>query len=223
MRRWLYGDVETTGTDDTDRIVELAWIEFDEQLNEIDRFHTLVDPERLISPSAMGVHHITDEMVEDAPTLAEVFDIVKPNAFTEDDEVVLCAHNAQFDYRFLKEVIPIVDQLCTLRLARYFWPDVQDHKLQTLRYTFKLQGGEGAHGALEDCETGIALLRFMCQERGVTLQQLLDYTRNPLPMKKIPFGKHRGSNITDLPRGYRVWLLGQDIDEDLRYAVKATF
>ena len=221
MERLLYLDVETGGLEPSDGIVEIAWIEFDAQLNEINRVHSLIDPEKPISPSAMGVHHITDAMVADQPTIREFLDVVVPDYFKDGDEVVMVAHNAHFDRKFVAPHLPVVEDVCTLRLARYFWPDAPDHKLQTLRYLHKLEGGEGAHGALQDCETGLALLRFMCLDRGISFRQLRDYMKGPLPVKKIPFGKHRGSLLTDLPRGYRVWLLGTDIDADLRHSLEA--
>ncbi len=220
MERYVFLDTETTGTGEQDHICEIGWIEFDLQLNELNRVHSLIDPEMPISPSAMGVHHITNEMVADQPTIREFLDIVIPGYFKPDDEIVMVAHNARFDRRFVQPFINVVEDVCTLRLARYFWPDVEDHKLQTLRYTFGLEGGEGAHGALEDCETGIALLRHMCLDRGITFQQLRDYTRNPLPVKRMYYGKHRGQPLTDIPRGYRVWMLGTDLDPDLRYSLE---
>jgi exodeoxyribonuclease X len=220
MKRWIYADVETTGVGPDDRIVELAWIEFNEDFEELDRFRTRVDPEMPISPSAMGVHHITDAMVTDAPTIREVFEVVKPNAFSSGDEVTLCAHNAQFDARFIAPHIPIKECLCTLRLARHFWPDAPDHKLQTLRYLYELQGGEGAHGALQDCETGLALLSFIGLEKGYTLDRLRELCQKPLTLIRMPFGKHKGAYLRDIPKGYRVWLLGSDIDPDLRYSLE---
>lgn len=53
MERYVFLDTETTGVSETDRICEIGWIEFDKDLNEIGRVHSLIDPEMLISPSAM--------------------------------------------------------------------------------------------------------------------------------------------------------------------------
>lgn len=220
MERYVFLDTETTGTEENDRICEIAWIEFDQHLQEIGRVQSLIDPEIPISPSAMGVHHITNEAVADQPTIREFLDVVIPGHFRESDEVVMFAHNAQFDRRFVQPYLPVIEDVCTLRLARFFWPDVENHKMQTLRYTFGLEGGEGAHGALEDCETGIALLRFMCQERGKTLEDLREMCRHPMPVHRIYYGKHKGALLKDIPRGYRVWMLGTDLDPDLRYSLE---
>ena len=221
MERIIVLDTETTGVTPSDRIVELAWIEIDQNLNEVDRFRTLVDPEMLISPSAMGVHHITDADVESAPTIAQVFSVVRPKEF-DGDQVVLVGHNCEFDCRYVQDHIPVKEQVCTLRLARHFWPDAPDHKLQTMRYFHKLRGGKGAHGALEDCETTLALLRHICGEQKIGLEWIRRLCRGTLRVHRIPFGKHRGSKISELPRGYKVWLLGTDLDPDLRAAVIAS-
>jgi uncharacterized protein (DUF3820 family) len=39
-------------------------------------------------------------------------------------------------------------------------------------------------------------------------------------VNKMPFGKHKGKAVAALPRDYRNWLQGQDIDKDLAYTLK---
>ncbi|KAG5484282.1 hypothetical protein LSCM4_07848 [Leishmania orientalis] len=64
--RIVFFDVETTGLNpSTDAIVEVAM--FDPIENST--FHTLVNPQRPISPRTVAIHHITNEMVCDAPTI----------------------------------------------------------------------------------------------------------------------------------------------------------
>lgn len=130
--------------------------------------------------------------------------------------------NCDFDHRYVQDHVPVKECVCTLRLARHFWPDAPDHRLQTLRYLHKLKGGVGAHGALEDCETTLALLRHICAEQKIGLEWVRRLCRGTLRVHRIPFGKHRGSKISELPRGYKVWLLGTDLDPDLRAAVIAS-
>ena len=54
-------DLETTGLSaETERIVEIGAVRFDHKGLEIERFQTLVNPERMMPPGAQAVHGITD-------------------------------------------------------------------------------------------------------------------------------------------------------------------
>ena len=67
--RPIYFDTETTGVkSDRDKIIELA--AFDPVLNKT--FSSLINPGVPIPKEASNVHHITDDMVQDAPTFKEV-------------------------------------------------------------------------------------------------------------------------------------------------------
>lgn len=66
-------DIESTGLDIAkDRIIDIAFIELDQDLNEMRRFHTLVNPDVKIPEAAIAVHGITDEMVADAPKFKDI-------------------------------------------------------------------------------------------------------------------------------------------------------
>lgn len=90
-------DTETTGLSGSrDRIVELSAIRFvDGVPTEI--FETFINPERVISPEASAINHITNDMVADAPTISEVLPSFE--AFVGKSPLV--AHNLEFDIKFL--------------------------------------------------------------------------------------------------------------------------
>lgn len=100
-RSWLderpiFLDAESTGTGDYDEICEIAVIGPDGE-TIIDE---LVKPSRPIPQAATEVHGITDEDVEDAPTMRDL----EP----ELEEVLLmgtpcCIYNADFDARLLRQ------------------------------------------------------------------------------------------------------------------------
>ncbi|MBQ4367834.1 MAG: 3'-5' exonuclease [Muribaculaceae bacterium] len=77
----IFFDVESTGLNiTTDRIVEISYVKIYPNGRE-ERHTYLVNPEMPIPQQAVNVHHITDEMVKDAPvfkqlarTLASVFE-----------------------------------------------------------------------------------------------------------------------------------------------------
>lgn len=218
--RYFILDVETSGFGESAGICDIAWVEVDEDLNEIETVTSLIDPEVPITPSAMGVHHITNEMVENEPTISEFFTIVRDGRIAGD--VCLIGHRIEFDYGFVNPWFEsITTQLCTLRLARRFFPDLADHKLQTIRYALGLEGD--AHRAMGDVRTCLGFLRYLKDKTGYNLVDLIGIEKRPLFIKNMPFGKHRGEKLNDLPISYLRWLRDvAEIDADLRHSVLIT-
>ena len=77
-------DTETTGLDYTrERIIEFAAVRLENGKIK-DEFQTLINPQQHIRKSSMAVHHITEEMVADAPTeeevLPKILEFIKINA-----------------------------------------------------------------------------------------------------------------------------------------------
>lgn len=62
----------------------------------------LVRPDRPISPQAMAIHHITEEMVADKPWIEEIVPLYMGSPW-------YVAHNASFDRRVLPEMPGRVD------------------------------------------------------------------------------------------------------------------
>ena len=67
MYRYIFGDTETTGLGKDAGIVEISWVETDENFNEVSRHYSLINPEKPIQPGAMGAHGITEAMVAELP------------------------------------------------------------------------------------------------------------------------------------------------------------
>lgn len=216
----IVADVETTGFTLPSAIVELAWAEVDENLEFIKRVCSRIDPQIPIQPGASGVHGITNADVADEPTLEEFLTVVEPGAF--DGGIVVVAHNAAHDMQYLGPIIPeLTGVLCTLKCARKIYVEAPDHKLQTLRYWLNLDVSDAeAHSAAGDVEVTLALLKRLMQDSGLGLEGLLDISKAPMHIAKMPFGKHKGEKLADLPKPYVDWLLNKaEIDEDLRYTL----
>lgn len=216
--RFAIADTETAGL--TGGVCDFAMVEVDENLNVVETWESLIDPEMKISPEAMGVHHITDEMVWDKPTLSEYMDMVGHPL--QVDDLVMSGHNIQFDCRMLHSVLPeTYRKVCTLKLARNLYPDLESHKLQTIRYTYGLEAGP-AHRAMGDVITCLSFLRKIAADKGIGLEGLIALGHKPLTGEfKLPFGKHRGTKLKDLPKSYINWMLGQDFDPEIVQAIKA--
>ncbi len=158
-------DVETTGmSPERDRIVQIGAVRIDRD-GYTSRFQTLINPGRQIPAGVICVHHITDEMVADAPAFAragrEFLD------FAHDSTLV--AHNARFDLGFLQESLARTGlplwkgrTLDTLRLLKTTHPGLPSYKLQSLRAQFQLYSDESmqAHRADADVEWTLQLLEI---------------------------------------------------------------
>lgn len=214
--RFILADTETSGLKSDDGVCDVALAELDTNGNVIDTAHSLINPGVPISPSASGIHGITDAMVQGAPSLAEFM----AGCHLEGD-LVMVAHNAAFDYRFLGPHLPnLVGKMCTLKLARMTYPDSPDHKLQTLKYYLDLCDGE-AHSALGDVQVLADLVRRLMGDQQTDLMGLLELASVPVKVEKMPFGKHKGAKLATLPPNYITWLLGLDnLDDNLRWSLE---
>lgn len=115
-------DTETTGLspEGGGKICEIA-VSVSQGGRVVDEFSTLLNPGIPMSPEVVAIHGITNEMVKDAPSFADVM----PKLLGLLDDSVIVAHNADFDVSFLRAEFaacgmrfppyPVVD---TLKLAR---------------------------------------------------------------------------------------------------------
>lgn len=100
MKRTIYSfvDIETTGHNATHgRITEVAVVQVEDG-KIIHTWSSLVNPEMYLSPFIISLTGITDEMLEGAPHFHEIAQ--KLHALLEG--TIFVAHNAPFDYGFLK-------------------------------------------------------------------------------------------------------------------------
>jgi DNA polymerase-3 subunit epsilon len=127
-------DIETTGGyAENHRITEIAIYHYD-GIQITDQFHTLINPGRKIPHFITGLTGITSEMVSDAPAFEdvanEIYDWLKDRVFV--------AHNAHFDYSFLKKEFEHAGiqwntkKLCTVRLSRKIIPGLSSYSLGRL-------------------------------------------------------------------------------------------
>ena len=171
-------DTETTGLDPTggDEIIQIGATRIvNGRLLKHESFEQLIDPRRPLDPASIAVHHITPEMLEGQPTIAEVLPAF--HRFAHD--TVLVAHNAAFDMRFLQlkeEKLGIrFDQpvLDTLLLAAFLLPN-QEHSLEALALYFGVRVF-GRHTALGDAlvtaEIFLKMIPLLAEKGVITLRQ----------------------------------------------------
>jgi DNA polymerase III subunit epsilon len=127
-------DLETTGGDAArHRITEVAVVRV--QNGELaDEWSSLVNPECPIPAHIAAFTGISDDMVAAAPRFAEIADEVQRKL----QGAVFVAHNARFDYSFLRSEFRRLDMpfsakiLCTVKLSRRLFPEHVRHNLDAV-------------------------------------------------------------------------------------------
>lgn len=151
-------DIETTGSHASENsITEIAVVLTDGE-NVLDTFHTLVRPDHEIPHYITTLTGITNEMVAEAPSFEDIAEEL--HSFFED--AVFVAHNAGFDYAFIKRAFEGVgtrynpQRLCTVRLARKILPGHRSYSLGTLCEAIGIEN-EARHRALGDTMATVEL------------------------------------------------------------------
>ena len=149
---FAFVDIETTGSRaELDRITEIGILTLDS--DGVSEWSRLINPETYISKNIQNLTGITPEMVVTQPTFAEMAHAL----YMELKDKIFIAHNARFDYSFIKaefkkvgiEFSPKV--LCTVKLSRRLFPNQVRHNLDTLIAVHGLQVAN-RHRALDDAK-----------------------------------------------------------------------
>ncbi len=185
--RYVVIDTETTGGSASfDRIIEIGAIVV-ENGTVVREFETLLDPGGPISPFITALTGIRDSDLEGAPTFYELADVIQ-DLFKD---AVMVAHNARFDYAFLKHEFRRANvsfspkQLCTVRLSRSLLPDLPRHNLDTLIEQFQIKV-DNRHRAMGDAR---AVLEFLQKAETIfTGESLKSAVNHVLKKPTLPQG-----------------------------------
>ena len=164
-------DLETTGTGAiNDAITEIGIVRVEADLEGtapplVTEWSTLVNPGVPIPPEIQALTGITNAMVRDAPTFARIADEVAARI----SGALFVAHNARFDYGFLKYAFARIERtftarvLCTVRLSRRLFPDAARHNLDSViaRHALPI---DGRHRALGDARVLWAFVQALYRD-----------------------------------------------------------
>lgn len=233
----VFFDLETTGTSITrDRIVEISFIKvYPDGTEESDTLR--VNPGIPIPPSSTAVHHITDEMVANEPTFAQIAPRIE-EVFNQSD---IAGYNSnKFDVPLLIEEFGRVGR--NFRVAGRHCVDVQNifHKMEqrTLIAAYKFYCGknlEEAHSANADTRATYEVLKaqldrypelendvpkladFSRSGRGLDLAARIVLDDNDVPI--FNFGKHKGKPVKDVlrtERSFYSWMMQGDFPKNTK-------
>ena len=102
----------------------------------VDEAYTLIKPPFMVfSPDNVRIHGITPAQVAHTPKFDVLWDDIRPHL----EGQILVAHYAVFDTRVLRSLIKTyklrgitAKYACTVEISRKVWPDLQNHKLDTV-------------------------------------------------------------------------------------------
>ena len=154
LSEYIAFDFETTGlSSDDDRIIEIAAIKFIDG-NPVERYVTLVNPQRPIDPFITDITGISDKMVKNEPVELDILD----DFLDFLSGLPLVAHNISFDKSFLDAICSRYDKtkknnllFDTLQMSRTFLYFNPVHNLGSVSEYFGLSS-DGSHRAEKDTE-----------------------------------------------------------------------
>lgn len=127
-------DVETTGGKfNEEGITEIAIYRYNGQ-EIVDTFSSLINPEKEIQPFVVQLTGINNKMLVNAPKFYEI----AKRVIEIMNGAVLVAHNAEFDYRMLRNEFDRLgytfetQTLCTVELAQKLLPEQESYSLGKL-------------------------------------------------------------------------------------------
>ena len=204
----IFVDLETTGANfANDRVIEIGLVEVD--AHGAREWSMLVNPGIPIPPFITHLTGIDTSMVERAPEFAQIAPVILEKLRGK----LFIAHNARFDYSFLKrEFLRLginfrANSLCTVKLSRKLFPEHHRHSLETLVARFGIQVEE-RHRALADARVLWELWqRWHEMKSAETIRQTIDTIvgRPQLPPQLDP------GLVDDLPESPGAYaLFGKD-------------
>lgn len=221
-------DTETQGLNHHE-CIELAYLPVDIEDAQVviagEVFEQRYRSHHPIQVGAAVVHGILDEDLVDCP----------PSGSAASDLPVgleyMIGHKVRYDWNTLGQ--PDVKLICTLAIARDLYPELPNHKQSSLYLHF--MGAtrtnldfvrSNAHGAMADISMLNEILKYMLSDRAdhvKTVEDLYDLSEVCAVPKIMPFGKHKGVSISDIPPDYLRWMINtlkEDAEAD-PYLLKA--
>lgn len=241
-KKYVILDTETTGTAETDRVIQLGYIVLGAK--EIEVHNEFCSSDIPISFGAMEVHGITPDMLDAKPTCQETEAYKRLLELNTNDNYMII-HNAPFDLGMLEKEgfntqMKVID---TLRVAKHVLPDEDAHRLQYFRYKMELYKSEQkeaddlgivvkAHDAIGDVLILKLLLSKLKDEVAAQfpaenpVEKMVDLTNTPILIKTFRFGKHKGKTLEEVASsdaGYLRWMLSSmdNLDDDMRYSLNS--
>jgi exodeoxyribonuclease X len=178
----------------------------------------LVNPDRPMPYEVQAVHHISDAMLADAPSLAEVMaEVLSPHSYPLFDgptPIAFAAHYAKHDRQYLEPFTGDKPWICTERCSKHQWPGLTTYKNHAVRYWLNVRDFDEAlampmHRAAGDAYTTAVILRELLNvgRNGHKVERLIEGTNTPPLLVICNLGKQRGKPYEEVDSGFLRWML----------------
>ena len=166
QQTYVVVDVETTGgRGENHRVTEIGAVKV-QNGKVVDKFQTLLNPQRAIPAGITRLTGISQDMVVGAPYFVDIADEFE--SFLQDS--IFVAHNVEFDYGFIGSEFARIGRpfrypkLCTCASMRKLYPGHKSYSLAALAraYDIPLQHH---HRAMCDAEAAAELLLLINEKR----------------------------------------------------------
>lgn len=203
-------DVESTGVDVTeDEIIQIAAIKINNKGEIIDTFEKFIRPNKPVGKS-YNVHGFSDKFLQSngerkEKVLKEFMDFSK--------ELLIIGHNVQYDISILSSEFERLNikrpkfkgVYDTLDIYRRFYPNLPNHKLDTLSKLFPVNH-KPSHNALDDVKATAYLLIYAINEKikNTSMERVAIMKNDILKFKKISKNLNNLVNISERMRPYEI-------------------
>lgn len=206
LDNWVLVDIETTGGKlHVDEITEIALIRVVSG-EVVEQFETLLKPTRSIPPWITAFTGISNSMVADAPSFADLADALAAKF----NNAIFVAHNARFDYGFIKAAfkrlgldfkLPV---LCTVKLSRALYPQYKRHGLDQIIQRFDWVCDQ-RHRAMGDATIVWRFMQQALQDKGA--DSFIEHCKAQLKTYSLPANLDPAvmADCPDTPGVYRFY------------------
>lgn len=232
-------DVETTSNNpEKAHVVQLGLVIM-RPGQPVKEYKTLINPGVPIPAASTAVHHITDDMVRDAPTFKQLAKNLEMGFKGAD----FAGTNVRFDLRVLIAEFKRADITWAPVGARIldsyrFWQILEPRSLEdsVAKWCPEDMAGAEAHDALWDARSSTRVIAQQILQSGgklpSTVQALHDLANAGFldwegklrwieGEYRFSFGKHKGDPLREVPVGYLKFILKGDFSEDLKAVCRA--
>lgn len=172
-----------------------------------------------ITAETSSITTITGRMVAGSPKFAEKKDEIEANI---NSHRYMVAHNSYYDEGIFRvQGLKYPPSICTMRFAKKLYKDdvnITKHNLSFLRYALDLPIPDDVPAHLADADVLVTTLLFVRLIEDAIAAGKLDATQDlgeqitawldkPVIITIMPFGKHKGKKLTEVPTDYWMWAM----------------